>query len=111
MSNVKHTTDLTFTEDVVNSDQPVLVDFYADWCAPCVALSPVVEEIANENADTLRVVKIDVDENPEVATKLDIRSLPTLAVFKDGGAVERWSGITPKDEILARIQNHATVTN
>ncbi|MFR5824444.1 MAG: thioredoxin, partial [Dysosmobacter sp.] len=80
-------TSLNFENEVLNSDKPVLLDFYADWCGPCKMLAPVVHEIAEENAGTLKVGKINVDEQMELAMRFQVSSIPMLVVFKDGKAV------------------------
>lgn len=91
-----------FSSEVLNSDKPVLVDFWAPWCGPCRMVVPVVEEIANER-DDIKVVKINVDEEPELASQFQIMSIPTLMVFKDGKVVNQSMGAKPKSQILAMI--------
>jgi thioredoxin 1 len=83
-SNVLHTTDASFQGDVLKSEKPVLVDFWAEWCGPCRAIAPMLEDVAKARQDDLRVVKVNVDENPEVARRFGIRSIPTLILFRDG---------------------------
>lgn len=85
--NIVHTNDSNFDADVVNSDKPALVDFWAEWCGPCKMIAPFLDEAATEYADKLSVVKLNVDESPNVAAKFGIRSIPTLMLFK-GGAVQ-----------------------
>lgn len=91
--------DRDFSAAVLESDQPVLVDFWAEWCAPCRMVAPVVKEISEEYEDKLQVTKINVDENQDVALEYGIRSIPTLAIFKDGEMVERIVGFKPKEEM------------
>ena len=88
-----------FMEEVVNSDKPVLVDFWADWCGPCRMLSPIIEEIANER-DDIKVCKINVSDNPELAAQFHVMSIPALVVLKDGKVVNQAVGARPKSEIL-----------
>ena len=106
MSNVKHIKDDTFGTEVIEAATPVLVDFYADWCAPCKAIAPVVDEIAEEFGDALRVVKVDVDESPQVPATYGVQSIPTLILFAGGEEVERWRGLRGKDELITAIREH-----
>jgi thioredoxin 1 len=97
-------TDKNFEEEVVQSELPVLVDFWAEWCMPCKMIAPIVEEIATELAGKLKVGKIDVDSNSNSSMKYGIRSIPTLLIFKDGNAVEQITGAVPKASLLEKIQ-------
>ncbi len=101
-------TDATFDQEVIatSSDKPVLVDFWADWCGPCKMLAPTVEQIATEKADKLKVVKVDIDANPQIANNFGIMSIPTLILFKDGKAVKQVVGNRPKENILAQIEQY-----
>ena len=100
MSNVQEVTDADFDAQVIQSDQPVLVDFWAPWCGPCRMIAPMVEELAGENADSLKVVKVNIDDSQATAGGFSISSIPTLMIFKGGEVVERFVGAQPK----ARIQ-------
>ncbi len=99
-------TDENFESEVLQSDLPVLVDFWAEWCVPCRMLSPVVDQIAQEYADKVKVAKLNVDECPETAQKYTIQSIPTLMVFKNGEVASKNIGVIPKrniEEMLAKI--------
>ena len=95
--------DAMFRSEVLESEKPVLVDFFATWCGPCRMVSPIVDEIAAERADTLKVVKVDVDEAPSVAAAYGVMSIPTLIVFKGGEPVNTQVGAVPKAKIEAML--------
>ena len=97
-------TAANFENEVLRSDKPVLLDFYADRCGPCKMLAPVLHEIAEENADTLKVGKINVDEQMELAMRFQVSSIPMLVVFKNGKAVAKSVGYRPKAEIAAMVE-------
>jgi thioredoxin 1 len=90
-----------FKEEVLNSEEPVLVDFYADWCGPCNAMSPVIEELAKELEGKAKVGKINVDENSDIAVEYNVMSIPTLIVFKNGKEEKRLVGLRDKEELLS----------
>jgi thioredoxin 1 len=100
----KHVTDASFTTDVLQSDKPVLVDFWAEWCTPCKLVSPVLEEIANEHAEKLTIVKLNIDENPETARAYQIMSIPTMSVFQGGQIVKNIVGAKPKAALLRDLE-------
>ncbi len=102
----KAVTDARFESEVLNSSQLTLVDFWAEWCGPCQALSPKLDEIAQELGDSLQVVKINIDENPETPRQFGVRGIPTLIVFKDGKRVDQITGSCPKEDILNMVQKH-----
>jgi thioredoxin 2 len=97
-------TDATFAEDVERSPMPVLVDAWAPWCGPCHMIAPVIDQLAIELAGRVRVVKLNVDDNPRTAARFDLRSIPTLLVLKGGREVDRLVGVQPKQEIVRRLE-------
>ena len=101
MAEIKITKD-NFETEVINSDKPVLLDFWATWCGPCMMLGPIVAEIAEERSD-IKVGKVNVDDEPALANSFGIQSIPTLIYFKDGKAVDQLVGYRPKEEILKII--------
>lgn len=96
-------TEETFEQEVVKSDLPVLVDFWAEWCGPCRLVAPIVEELAGEYAGRVKVTKVDVDDNQRLAMRYSIMSIPTLGVFKGGEMIERIVGYMPKGELKRRV--------
>jgi len=99
MSELKFTTE-NFNAEVIESDKPVLVDFYADWCGPCKMMAPVIEEIAQEYEGKVKVGKLNVDDNPEISEQFDIMSIPTLIFFKGGQPANRSTGVIAKEKIV-----------
>jgi len=97
-------TDSTFDEEIASSEQPLLVDFWAEWCGPCRLVAPVLEQIAREHEGALRVAKVDVDANQEVARRFDVLSIPTLILFKDGAPQLRIVGAKGKAQLLEELQ-------
>ncbi len=104
----KHFTDATWDTEVLNSDKPVLVDFWAEWCGPCRMIGPLVEELAVEYEGKASIGKLNVDENTAVATKYGIRSIPTLLIFKGGEIVDKIVGAVPKSMLAQKIDAQVT---
>ncbi len=100
---ILHITKDNFEQEVLKSDVPVLVDFWATWCGPCRALGPVLEEIASETS-SVKIVKVNVDEQPELASQFRIMSIPTMILFKSGEVADKTVGLLPKDEVLNFIK-------
>ena len=103
-------TDANFEAEVLNSDRPVLVDFWATWCGPCRTIAPTIEEIASEYDGKAKVVKLDVDHNPMTAQKYGIRSIPSLLFFKDGRPVDQMVGVVPKKVLAGKLDALAAQT-
>jgi len=89
--------------DIIKSDTPVLIDFYADWCGPCKSLAPILKQVKEELGDKVKIVKIDVDKNQPLAAKYRVRGVPTMMIFKNGQQMWRQSGVVPKEEIKNKI--------
>ena len=107
---VSSVTDGSFEKDVLQSSKPVLVDFWAEWCAPCRMLAPTIDAIAEQYTDTATVVKVNVDDNTTTAQRYGIKGIPTLILFSGGKEVERVVGATSKDSISRMIEKHVTVS-
>ena len=110
MSNAVAVTDQSFDQEVLQSPVPVLVDFWAAWCGPCKQIAPSVDQIAIENEGMLKVVKVDVDQNPEVSARFGIQGIPTLLLFSSGQVVEKLVGAYPKAAMVSRIKPHLSAT-
>jgi len=102
--------ELNFETEVIRSNQPVLVDFWAEWCGPCKMLGPVIDEIATEQAGNIKVVKVDIDANPELASRYGIRSIPTLLYFSAGEVRDQSIGAAPKRLIVSKLEKLAAAT-
>ncbi len=111
MKNIVEGTDLNFRQEVLQAGIPVLVDFWAPWCAPCRIVAPVVEEIATELNGKLKVVKVNTDENFGVASRYGIMSIPTLGIFKNGKMIDAVVGAVPKYHLINKIQPHLNTVN
>ena len=103
MSNAKAVTDGTFSDEVLKSDKTILVDFWAEWCGPCRAVSPILDQIAAEHADKIEIVKLNVDDNPQSAMNYQITSIPAMKVFKGGEVVKTVIGAKPKPALEADL--------
>lgn len=104
--NIVHTTDGDFDNDVVKSDKPVLLDFWAEWCGPCKMISPLLDSIAEDYKDKLRVVKLNIDENPQTPPKYNIRGIPTLLLFRDGTVAAQQVGAVSKAQLESFLDSH-----
>ena len=104
--NLVHTNDSNFDADVINSEKPALVDFWAEWCGPCKMIAPFLDEAATEYADKLSIVKLNVDESPNIAAKFGIRSIPTLMLFKDGAVQAQKVGAFSKSQLTEFLDSN-----
>jgi thioredoxin 1 len=103
---VASVSDTTFTQEVLQDALPVLVDFWAPWCGPCRVVTPIVDEIAQEYTEKLKVVKVNTDTNPEIANQYGIRSIPTLILFKNGQPIDRVIGVLPKTTLVTTLEKY-----
>ncbi|HEV7949909.1 MAG: thioredoxin [Glaciihabitans sp.] len=103
MSNAKDVTDASFADDVLNSSDTIMVDFWAEWCGPCRAVSPILDQIASEHSDKIKIVKLNVDDNPQMAMKYQITSIPAMKVFRGGEVVKTVIGAKPKPALEADL--------
>jgi len=108
MGKAQVVSDQNFEAEVTKSETPVLVDFWATWCGPCRMVAPVLEEIANEQGEKVKIAKLDVDANPITAGRFGVRSIPTMILFKNGREAQRVVGYMPKEKLLQQIQPHIT---
>ncbi len=106
MSNLEHVTDSSFDADVLKSNIPVLVDFWAEWCSPCRQVGPLLEELAKEYAGRVKILKLNVDENPSTPAKYGVRAIPTLTLYKNGTAAATKIGTLSKSQLSAFLDSH-----
>ncbi|HJL65838.1 MAG: thioredoxin TrxA [Arenicellales bacterium] len=106
MSEIVHVSDDSFEEDVLNSSEPVLIDYWAEWCSPCKMIAPVLDEIAGEYGGRLKIAKLNIDENPQTPPKYGIRGIPTLMLFKNGNVEGTKVGNASKSQLTAFIDEH-----
>jgi thioredoxin 1 len=104
MAEIVDVSDQDFEAEILKSDKPVIIDFWAEWCAPCKQLSPILKELADEYGDRVKVVKMDIDSNPKTPGDYGIRAIPTILSFKDGQVVEQLQGLRPKADFEAAIK-------
>jgi len=105
MAEVQEVTDQSFDAEVLNSETPAIIDFWAEWCAPCRAIAPIVKDLADQYGEQVKIVKLNIDENLSVPSKYGIRSIPTVLAFKDGSVVGQITGARPKGAFEEMVQN------
>ena len=104
--HIVHTSDATFNDDVLKSEKPVLLDFWAEWCGPCKMIAPILDELADEYRDRLKIAKLNIDENPQTPPKFGIRGIPTLILFKNGTVEAQKVGALSKAQLSAFLENN-----
>src|SRR5881296_2299094 len=109
MAKPQVVSDQSFEQEVIKSDTPVLVDFWAVWCGPCRMVAPVLEEVATEQGDKIRIAKLDVDANPITAGRFGVRAIPTMILFKNGREADRIVGFHPKPQLMQKLTPHLTM--
>jgi thioredoxin 1 len=106
MAEVTEVTDKTFDAEVLKSDKPVIVDFWAEWCAPCRAIAPIIKQLADEHGDQVKIVKMNIDESPQTPGQYGVRAIPTVLAFQDGQVREQLQGVRPKaafEEMISKL--------
>jgi len=104
MAEIVNVTDQNFETEVLNSDKPVVIDFWAEWCAPCRQIGPIFKELADTHGDQVKIVKMDIDSNPGTPGKFGVRAVPTILAFKDGQVVQQITGARPKSDFESMVQ-------
>ena len=105
MADILEVTDQNFEAEILQSDQPVVIDFWAEWCAPCRQIAPIIKELAAEYGDRIKIVKMDIDSNPNTPGQYGVRAIPTILAFKDGQVVQQFQGVRPKADFDVMVND------